>query len=132
MSNQELIKNSNGMALKALVVDDNAMNRLVLDRLLKSIGVETVVVEGGADAIKSVKENEFDFILMDILMPEMDGYEACTKIRDLGFLDLKIFACSAHSFTSDHKNSVENGMDEHLSKPILLDDLKHIISKPIP
>ena len=65
MSNQELIKNSNGMALKALVVDDNAMNRLVLDRLLKSIGVETVVVEGGADAIKSVKENEFDFILMD-------------------------------------------------------------------
>tara|TARA_B110000285_G_scaffold140603_1_gene157321 strand:- start:99 stop:497 length:399 start_codon:yes stop_codon:yes gene_type:complete len=126
MSNLEKNKT---VALKALIVDDNAMNRLVMDRLLRSIGVETVVVASGADALDAVQNNVIDFIMMDILMPDMDGHEASNLIRGLGYLDLKIFGCSAHSFASDYYKNHENGMNEHLSKPILLKNIKDLIEK---
>ena len=114
--------------LRVLIVDDNSINRRVLQRLLINAGVpQTETVSGGAEAVQRVSEAAFDLVLMDVQMPEVDGYMATKLIREKGFTNLKIVACSAHAFETDEARSMEEGMNGHISKPVQLATLEELL-----
>ena len=114
--------------LRALVVDDNAINRRVLSRLLANMGLSRIeCATGAAEAIEMLDQSSFDLVLMDIQMPDVDGYMATRLIRAKGFSHVKIIACSAHAFEADVKRSHEEGMDGHISKPVVAAELADVI-----
>ena len=117
---------------KVLVVDDNSINRRVLVRLLKNAGVEDVeAVPGAIDAMKRLEQERFDLVFMDIQMPEIDGYMAARMIRDKGYKDVKILACSAHAFDSDIQRSFDQGLDGHIAKPIDAGELMALLKDAV-
>lgn len=119
--------------LRVLVVDDNSINRRVLQRLLANAGVtKTEAAGGGAEAVRKVSEAEFDLVLMDIQMPDIDGYTAARQIRAGGYAAVKIVACSAHAFESDVARSAEEGLDGHISKPVQLSELATLLRSLFP
>lgn len=112
-----------------LVVDDNKINRSVVRRLLSDRGMYVDECERGRDAINiisSVKEGTYDAVFMDIIMPEMTGYEATTAIRSLDSdfaKTIPIFAMTANAFEEDIKKANECGMNGHITKPFKIEDL---------
>ena len=112
-----------------LVVDDNKINRSVVRRLLSDRGMYVDECERGRDAINiisSVSEGTYDAVFMDIIMPEMTGYEATTEIRNLDVSFAKtipIFAMTANAFEEDIKKADECGMNGHITKPFKIEDL---------
>ena len=118
--------------LRVLIVDDNSINRRVLQQLLANIGVsQTVAANGGAEAVERVDAASFDLILMDVQMPDVDGYLATRLIREKGHR-MKIVACSAHAFETDVARSLEEGMDGHISKPVQLSELDALLRRLFP
>lgn len=112
-----------------LVVDDNKINRSIVRRLLSDRGMYVDECERGRDAINiisSVTEGTYDAVFMDIIMPEMTGYEATTEIRNLDVSFAKtipIFAMTANAFEEDIKKADECGMNGHITKPFKIEDL---------
>lgn len=116
--------------IKVLVVDDSSINRRVLEQLLMKIGVRHVMTASGAmEAVREVARNSFDLIFMDIQMPGIDGYEATRLIRQQGHSDVKIVACTAHAFEADVTRSAEEGLDVHISKPVVIDELEAVLGR---
>ena len=117
--------------LRVLVVEDNAMNQLVVESILADRGVLVTVVDRGAAAVLRVREGErFDAVLMDIQMPEMDGYEATQRIRALPHgAEVPIIAMTAHVLSSDRARCLEVGMNEHLGKPIHVDRMLQALGR---
>lgn len=114
--------------LRVLIVDDNSINRRVLQRLLMNLGLaRTETASGGAEAIQRVSDVEYDLVLMDIQMPEIDGYMATRLIREKGITRPRIVACSAHAFETDVARSMEEKMDAHISKPVQLSELEGLL-----
>lgn len=120
---------------KALLAEDVALNMEVAIELLKKAGIESTCAEDGAvavDIFKESKENEFDIILLDINMPNMNGYEAARTIRSLDRKDAKtipICAMTANAFAEDIAASLDAGMNGHISKPIEPDILYKTLGK---
>ncbi len=105
--------------LKVLLVEDNPINQKVAAEILRLAGVEPEIVENGIAAVAAVQERDFDLVLMDIQMPEMDGREATTIIRtELGMTDLPIIAMTAHTMEGDREKCIAAGMNDYVSKPI--------------
>ena len=107
---------------KVLLVEDNEMNREIGIEILEEAGIIVDTAEDGELAVRAVEEkgtDYYDFILMDIQMPVMDGYEATRAIRTLPDGDkLTIIALSANAFEEDIKKSLEIGMNAHVAKPV--------------
>jgi PAS domain S-box-containing protein len=105
--------------LRVLVVDDVAMNRDIAGAFLRSAGHQVTCVESGAEAIVEVSNTDFDVVLMDVRMPEMDGLEATRRIRVLEGSrgQVPIVALTAQAFTDQIAECREAGMDSHLGKP---------------
>ncbi|CAK0768162.1 two-component system, sensor histidine kinase and response regulator [Gammaproteobacteria bacterium] len=102
-----------------LLVEDNAINQQVAREILEDIGVVVEVANNGLEAITKVMESMYDIVLMDIQMPEMDGYQASRQIRnDPKFNKLPIIAMTANAMTGDREKCLHFGMNEHISKPI--------------
>lgn len=119
--------------LKVLVVDDNSINRRVLQRLLKNMGIVNVVTANDAmEAFDKLAEGGFALVLMDIQMPDIDGYSAARIIRQKNYGDLKIVACSAHAFETDVLRSTEEGLDGHVSKPVVASELELLLEQLFP
>ncbi len=112
---------------RALVVDDNAVNRKVASRLLERSGYEVATAVHGGDAVEQFRQGGWDIVLMDVQMPEMDGLEATRRIRELecegGLPRTPILAVTAHTLDSDRRAVFEAGMDELVPKPIVADHL---------
>ena len=110
--------------LHVLLVEDNELNREIALYLLKKEGMEITTCKNGAEAVKAFRESPlgyYDLILMDIMMPVMDGYEASRRIRSLPRRDaslIPIFAMTANAFQDDIEKSHKSGMNEHLTKPL--------------
>lgn len=110
--------------LHVLLVEDNELNREIALCLLEKEGMEITTCENGAEAVKAFRESPlgyYDLILMDIMMPVMDGYEASRRIRSLPRRDaslIPIFAMTANAFQDDIEKSHQSGMNEHLTKPL--------------
>lgn len=108
---------------KALIVEDYAGNVVVVGHMLKSINVNFDHAENGKKALEMFNKNEYDFILMDIQMPEMDGIQATISIRELeeqGKLERKtpIMGMTAHAMTTEKEKCFNVGMDEFITKPL--------------
>jgi PAS domain S-box-containing protein len=113
-------------ALHVLLAEDNAANQHLARRLLEKRGHIVTVVANGREAIDAVRRERFDVVLMDVQMPEMDGYEATAAIRageTPGGRRLPIIALTAHAISGDRQRCLEAGMDDYLSKPIRKEDL---------
>lgn len=116
--------------MRVLVVDDNDVNAMVVSGFLRKLGIQPEVVKSGRDAIDLICDQacRFDLILMDCEMPEIDGYEATTRIREWEKLHdarrQSICALSAHALQTYRDKCLRAGMDDFLSKPILFDQLK--------
>jgi signal transduction histidine kinase/DNA-binding response OmpR family regulator len=105
--------------LHVLVVDDVLMNREIASSFLRAAGHEVTCVDGGAAAVAAVVTTDFDVVLMDVRMPEMDGLEATRRIRALEGRrgHVPIVALTAQAFTEQVAECRKAGMDSHLSKP---------------
>jgi len=102
-----------------LVVEDNRVNQEVAVEILKTIGITARIAFDGAEAVKAVSEETFDAILMDIQMPNMDGYEATRRIRKIkDFQSLPIIAMTASVMLQDENRCIEAGMNGFVPKPI--------------
>lgn len=115
--------------LSVLVVDDNEINSLVASTILENYKMNVINATNGYDAIEQVKNRHVDIILMDIQMPEMDGYQATAVIRnDLNFTR-PIIALTANAIKGENEKCIAAGMNDYLSKPFKEKDLVNIITK---
>jgi PAS domain S-box-containing protein len=114
--------------LHILVVDDNKVNLLVAKKMLRKFGAQITTTESGRDAINLVKANHYDIVLMDIQMPELDGYETTQALRLLKYTN-PILALSANAYQEDVQNSLNSGMNDHIQKPYTERQLFERISK---
>lgn len=118
---------------RILLVEDNPLNQQVGREFLQAAGLEVEVAENGLQALEALQGNDYDLVLMDIQLPDMDGLEATRHIRgDSRFQDLPIVALTAHALESDTKISLEAGMNDHLNKPIQPEALYQSLLKWIP
>ena len=113
---------------KVLVVEDDELNQELMEDIFEDSGCLLEVVGTGVIAVEKCRETEYQLILMDIQMPEMDGYEATKKIRaqekSLSRSPAPIIALTANALSGDRELCLEHGADEYLSKPIRIQDLK--------
>ena len=117
---------------KILVCDDDKDIVEAIDIYLTQEGYEVLKAYDGDEAIKVLKRNEVDLLIMDVMMPVMDGLEATKAIRMLEREDAKkipIIAMTANAFEEDRKACLEAGMNEHIGKPIDIPRLKRAITK---
>jgi signal transduction histidine kinase/CheY-like chemotaxis protein len=120
---------------RILIVDDTPTNLKVAQGLLKSYGMEVETCESGLAAIALVKSNNYDLVLMDHMMPEMDGIEAVAVIRGLDdkkYAELPIVALTANAIVGAREMFLQNGFNDFLSKPIDTTKLNGILVKWIP
>ncbi|MEH6578084.1 MAG: response regulator [Amphritea sp.] len=102
-----------------LLVEDNVFNQQVAQELLEQNGLKVDIAENGLKAVELICQNEYAAVLMDIQMPEMDGYEATRRIRQtFGYADLPIIAMTAGVMAADYQQCKEAGMNDHIGKPI--------------
>jgi CheY-like chemotaxis protein len=113
-------------SLNVLVADDSPTNRMLALRLLEKRGHRGLAVENGREAVEAVEKHDFDVVLMDMQMPELDGLGATAVIRDAEKETggrVPIVALTAHAMESDRRRCLAAGMDGFLSKPFAADDL---------
>ena len=104
---------------RVLLVEDNAINQLVARNFLEINGVQVDIAHNGAEGVDMALQGHYALVLMDIQMPVMDGLSAARKIRATpGFEHLPIVAMTANAMVTDHQNSLDAGMNDHITKPI--------------
>ncbi|BFP42550.1 hypothetical protein FGF1_33950 [Flavobacteriaceae bacterium GF1] len=112
---------------RILVVDDDMRNIYALETVLDAEQVQVTVATNGAEAVEEIKNGEFDAVLMDIMMPVMDGYEATKKIRDMGHRKLPIIALTAKAMKGDREKCLEAGVSDYMSKPLDVEKLLSLL-----
>ena len=115
---------SNSYPLKILITEDNPINQKLAKLILNRLGYEPEQAMNGLEAVEKIQEQHFDVILMDVQMPEMDGFEATKTIRQLDRPQPYIIAMTANAMKEDKDACLEAGMDEYLSKPFKTEELK--------
>ncbi len=110
---------ASGEGIKVLVVEDNEINQLLVLKLLEKKGYEATVASNGKIAIDKLLAEDFDIVLMDLQMPEMDGYQATKVIRSMESdkKDIPIIAMTAHTIIGDREECLAMGMTEYIAKP---------------
>ena len=137
-------------SLNILLAEDNLINQTLAIKLLETRGHRVTLASNGIEAVEAFKKGDFDLILMDIQMPEMDGFEATREIRKLetrdpqnrgialnrqsrilrqNFERIPIIAMTAHAMTGDREKCIDAGMDDYVSKPIKPEALYSVIDK---
>ncbi|MBR2876379.1 MAG: response regulator [Clostridia bacterium] len=120
---------------RILIVEDNAINREIARELLEEEGFVIDEAEDGTVAVEILEKTErgyYEFVLMDIQMPIMNGYTATRKIRGsdhVDIADIPIIAMTANAFSEDRKNAFDAGMNEHIAKPLDVDILIDVLNK---
>jgi signal transduction histidine kinase/ActR/RegA family two-component response regulator len=119
--------------LRVLLAEDNPINRRAVERLLERMGHEVRSVGDGARAVEEALGSQWDLILMDIQMPELEGLEATRRIREgearSGAARTPIIGLTAHAFAEDVERCLAAGMDDCLLKPFHLDDLRRLLGE---
>lgn len=117
--------------LDILVAEDNPTNQLVVRAMLDRLGHRVTVAVNGADAVQRLSERPFDLVLMDCMMPVMDGYDAARSIRssDSAAAAVPIVALTANALAEDRSRAVDAGMDDYLAKPVTLESLEAVLAR---
>lgn len=120
-------------SLNLLVAEDNAINQTVIAAMLKKFNIKPDFAGNGVEAVSAYEKKSYDLIFMDCEMPEMDGFEATKRIRLHESTHHKkptpIIALTAHALSEYKKKSSDSGMNDHLSKPVNLSDIRQILDK---
>lgn len=116
---------------RILAVDDNNVNLTVLTGLLRSTQMQIDTALSGAQCLKMVQEKSYDLILLDHLMPEMDGIEVLQKMREMG-LQLPVIALTANAISGAKENYLQAGFQDYLSKPLNAKELEDMVRKYLP
>ena len=114
--------------LSILLAEDNLINQKVAQSIFKNIGYEIEIAKNGIEAVEIMEERNFDVIFMDLLMPEMDGFQAAEKIRENGHT-LPIVALSADDTDETRNAAFEAGMNDYLMKPARVEGIKKLLIK---
>jgi signal transduction histidine kinase/DNA-binding LytR/AlgR family response regulator len=125
------------LPLRILLVDDNAINQKVAVRILQQIGYAPEVAGNGREALDMLDQKPFDFIFMDVMMPEMDGLEATRMLRkrqlsgDHAHYQSRIIVCAmtAHAMTGDREKCIASGMDDYLAKPVRPKEVRDMLER---
>ena len=125
------------LPLRILLVDDNAINQKVAMRILQQFGYQPEIAGNGREALEKLDRQPFDFIFMDVMMPEMDGLEATRLLRKRqmigGYTNYQsriiIVAMTAHAMQGDREKCISAGMDDYLAKPVRPKDVRDMIEK---
>lgn len=115
--------------LRILVAEDNLINQQLAGKILKKMGYDPVFAENGKEVLALVSHAQFDIILMDVQMPEMDGLEATRMIRLCLSSQPVIIAMTANTMQGDREEYLQSGMDDYISKPIHLEELVRQLRK---
>jgi CheY-like chemotaxis protein len=123
-------RTTNLAGMKVLLAEDNVFNQALALEVLTRIGCEVVIASNGREAVEAFESQQFDVILMDLQMPDIDGFEATRIIRGTEtFGRIPIIALTAHAFAEDRQRCFDAGMDEHISKPIKAPELKEVLDR---
>ena len=134
-TNEPLTKNEpSKLNAKVLLVEDNPINQMVAQKMLEKVGLKAMLADNGLEALKLLKEQSFDLVLMDCQMPEMDGFDATREIRKLDIKTLNeqrlpIVAMTANVMSGDRERCLEVGMDDYIGKPVQRDHLEAVLRK---
>jgi signal transduction histidine kinase/HPt (histidine-containing phosphotransfer) domain-containing protein len=123
--------------LRILLVDDNAINQKVSVRILQQFGYQSAVAANGREALDMIDRQPFDFIFMDVMMPEMDGLEATRLLRKRQMIGgytnyqqrIVVVAMTAHAMQGDREKCIAAGMDDYLAKPVRPKDVREMIER---
>ncbi len=122
--------------LKVLLAEDNPVNQMVAVRMLERLGHQVTVAGNGQEAVTSWQNGDYDVILMDVQMPDMDGFAATTRIRELEAATsrrpIPIVAMTAHAMKGDRERCLAAGMDDYLAKPVRLEELQAVLARISP
>lgn len=127
-SEEETGSEPNTHSAKILVAEDAPANQALIRILLQRLGHEVTIVENGEEAIEALKKETFDIILMDMMMPVMNGYDATRKLRADGY-DLPVIALTANAMKGDDQKCYEAGCNAYISKPIDRKKLKELLEQ---
>jgi CheY-like chemotaxis protein len=130
--NKKLEKMDVTNQLSILLVEDNELNQKLMKITLKRYNYEVTIANNGAEGVELFKAHKFDLILMDLMMPIMDGFEATSEIRRIESGDKErhytpIIAFTANTLNNDHAKCVRGGMDDILEKPFQFDKFSEIL-----
>ena len=114
---------------RILLAEDDPVNKIVAFKMLERMGMEVVHAENGRRAVEILAAEDFDLVLMDCQMPEMDGYEATAVIRSQRTEHIPILALTASALSEDRDRAIEVGMDDHVTKPITVERLHAALLK---
>ena len=118
-------------ALRVLLAEDNPVNQKVALRMLKKLGFEADVVNNGLAAVNALDGSQYDVVLMDVMMPEMDGLEATRQILERHSPERRprIIALTANAMRGDRERCLKAGMDDYLAKPLRVEDLNEALGR---
>ena len=109
--------------LNILIAEDNPVNQKLIERILTKLGYQTDMSWDGLQALTLFEKKKYNVILMDIRMPQMDGFETTQAIRQMELEQPFIIAMTANAMSNDRDECIKNGMNEYISKPIRLDEV---------
>ncbi|NUS08065.1 MAG: response regulator, partial [Nonomuraea sp.] len=114
---------------RVLIVDDDIRNVYALTHVLGRLGMEIVYAENGREGIEALeREEDISLVLMDVMMPEMDGYETLAAVREMPrFTDLPIIALTAKAMPGDREKTISCGASDYVPKPVDLDHLLEVM-----
>lgn len=130
---QSLLTGEAGPKGRILVAEDNSVNQLLALTLIRKFGYSAHAVANGQEALQAVATGDYDLVLMDCQMPEMDGFEATAAIRKLELAEnrprIPVVALTANAMKEDELNCYSAGMDDYVSKPIKRERLAEVLEK---
>jgi CheY-like chemotaxis protein len=116
-----------------LLVEDNAINRMVAEEMLTLAGLQVTAVGSGREALEAVEREEFDVLLMDVQMPDMDGMETTRRLKsNPRHRPRPVIALTAHAMSGDRERFLAAGMDDYVTKPIDEETLLKVIARWVP
>lgn len=111
-----LLHNKVTKSLRVLLAEDEDIYQKIIESYVNSLDLELTIVENGRQCITKAEEQNYDIILMDIIMPEINGYEATREIREKG-IKTPIIAVTSNTWAEDEITSIKTGMNDFLAKP---------------
>jgi diguanylate cyclase (GGDEF)-like protein len=117
---------------KILIAEDNQANQQVALGMLERLGYEAIIVDDGKQAIEIIEKSDIDLLLLDCLMPVLDGYKTAGKLRGLGYKSLPIIAMTANVAPTDEERCLKAGMNDYIGKPMKLHELEYKLNNWLP